>query len=180
MKKIFLIPFFVFSLFTFSSCEKDDSLDPRPLLVNGQFMKIEISKDRIDANDLANAYFGGKLSNPSSNVVRYELFVRVTRVGGELLSEYIPLETITSFPTELQITPAKIEQAYVAFGKDIAPLRNGDSMRFIAYSYDSAGNRAGYGSLSRTVQIEPGYKQAYRFNAKVTTDLNQPVNNYEP
>ena len=180
-KKIYLIPVFIIAMFSLSSCdqEQDDSLDPRPLLVNGQFMRMDILQNRMNANDLANAYFGGPLTNPSHTVVRYELFLRVTR-GGALLSEYIPYDVLTSFPQDLIITPVKIEQAYNDFGLNIAPLRDGDQIRFIAYSYDSAGNKVGYGNLSRTVQVEAGYKQAYRFNFIVTTNLTSTVNNYEP
>jgi hypothetical protein len=63
---------------------------------------------------------------------------------------------------------------------NIGPLKKGDFFRFIAYSYDANGNKAGYSNLSRTVQSVAGYKQAYRFNLVYTDELIQPVNNYLP
>lgn len=180
MKILFYIPILFITLFSFSGCEKDDSLDPRPVIVDGQYMRLDIKQDRMNANDLENAFFGGILTNPSRTVVRYELFVRVTR-GSNLLSEYIPLGSpITSFPTNLRITPADVQQAYVQAGIDIGAIVNGDKMRFIGYSYDASGRKVGYGDLSRTVQAEAAYKQAYRFNTLLTTNLTSPLSNYEP
>lgn len=178
MKKIFLLPIFILTFVSFSSCEKDESLDPRPLFVSGQFMRLDIKRDRLNVND-PNTSFGGPLTNPSNTVVRYELFVRLTR-GGVVQSDYIPYDVLTTFPQELAITPAKIEQAYEAAGQSVAPLANGDAFRFIAYSYDSAGVKRGYYNLSRTVQTNKGYKQAYRFNLILTDNLTAPLNNYEP
>jgi hypothetical protein len=59
MKILFYIPVFLITLVSFSGCEKDDSLDPRPVIVDGQYMRLDIKQDRMDANDLDNAYFGG-------------------------------------------------------------------------------------------------------------------------
>jgi hypothetical protein len=181
MRILFFIPVLLITIFTFSGCEKDDSLDPRPVIVDGQYMRLDIKQDRMDANDIANAYFGGILTNPSRTVVKYELFVRVTR-GSNLLSEYIPLyvDPITTFPIDLRITPSDVQQAYERANIDVGAIVNGDKMRFIGYSYDANGRKVGYGDLSRTVQSVAGYKQAYRFNTLLTTNLTSPLSNYEP
>ena len=182
MKTFFYTTILFFAFISFSGCEKDDSLDPRPVIVDGQFMRLDITTDRMNANDIDNAFFGGRLTNPSGNVVSYELLVRVTR-GDNLLSEYIPLgEPITSFPFDLKITPQQIQLAYEEAGIDVGEIVNGDRFRFIGYSYDAKKNKVGYGNLSRTVQTEPAYKQAYRFNTILTTNLDTPkqLNNYEP
>ncbi len=162
-----------------SSCnqEADPSLDPRPLLVNGQFMRLDIQKDRLDATDLQNTSFGGPLTNPSGTVVRFEMFVRVSRAG-DLISDYLLYDKIYSFPYELSVTPASIEAVYAREGIPLT-LRNADKIRFVTFSYDSSENKVGYTNLSRTVQTEAGYKQAYRFNLQVTDQLEAPVNNYE-
>ncbi len=178
MRKIFFIPVFFLAFICLIGCQKDESLDPRPLLVQGQFMRLDIKRDRLNANDLENTSFGGTLTNPSGTVVRYEMFVRLTR-GGIVQTDYVPYDVLTSLPQELSITPAKIAQAYEIAGHSIAPLANGDFFRFIAYSYDSAGHKVGYGDLSRTVQTNESYKQAYRFNLIVTNQTDD-VNNYEP
>jgi hypothetical protein len=179
MKKIFFIPLFVVILCSALSCEKDDSLDPRPLLVEGQFMRLDITRDRIDFNNLSTSSFGGTLTNPSNTVVRYELFVRWVRAG-ELSSEYIPLyvDPITTFPQELAITAQDVQDAYARIGRTIT-IQQGDIFRFIAYSYDANGRRAGYRDLSATIRGEAAYKQAYKFNTSVETNLTSPINNYQ-
>ena len=177
MKKIFLLPVMLVVLLLFAGCEKDESLDPRPLLVQGQFMRLDITRDRIDANNLETSSFGGILTNPSNDVVRYELLVRLIRSG--FSSEYVPLgDPLTSFPQDLAITAQKVEDAYLAVGTNVT-IQTGDKLRFIGYSYNSQGVRAAYRDLSTTVRAEKGYKQAYRFNTQVETDLEQTVNNYE-
>ena len=173
--KLILLPFMLCILFLTSSCQ-DDSLNPLPVKVAGQYMRLDITRDRIDANDISNSSFGGTLSNPSGNVVRYELFVRRS-VGGIVTSDYIPLQTITTFPYELSVTPAMIAAAY---NIDVSQIGNGEFYRFIAYSYDAAGNKAGYYNLSRTVRVTPTMKEGYRFNTSILTDLNVIYNNYQP
>jgi hypothetical protein len=177
MKKIFFLPVILVVILSFTGCEKDESLDPRPLLVEGQFMRLDITRDRIDFNNIETSSFGGMLSNPSNDVVRYELLVRLVRSGSGI-SEYIPLETLTSFPQDLAITAQKIEDAYAAIGTTVT-VQQGDIFRFIAYSYNSAGVRVAYRDLSATVRSEPGYKQAYKFNTSVEVDLEQAINNYQ-
>lgn len=177
MKKIFFIPLFLVALFSLSSCEKDDSLDPLPLIVEGQYMRLDITRDRIDFNNIATSSFGGMLTNPSHTVVRYELFVRLIRAGA-LSSEYIPLKTITSFPIDLAITAQDVQDAYTQVGTTVN-IQQGDIFRFIAYSYDAKGNRAGYRDLSATIRGEAAYKQAYKFNTSVEVNLTNPINNYQ-
>jgi hypothetical protein len=176
MKKIFFIPF-IAVLFLFSSCEKDDSKDPRPLLVNGQYMRLDMTRPRIDFNNLSTSSFGGLLTNPSNTVVRYELFVRWNRAN-TLSSEYIPLRTITSFPVDLVITAQDVQDAYAAFGMPITIIK-GDEFKFIAYSYDANGVRAAYRDLSATIRGESAYKQAYKFNTLVTDNFTSFYNNYQ-
>ena len=59
------------------SCSKDESLDPRPVLVNGQFVKFDIINKVFDSEDLVNSTFGGVLTAPGNKVVRYRMYVRL-------------------------------------------------------------------------------------------------------
>jgi hypothetical protein len=177
MKTFFYITVLSFAFISFSGCEKDDSLDPRPVIVDGQFMRLDITRRGIDFADLETDSFGGTLTNPSGTVVRYELFVRLLR-GEAFLNEYIPLKTVTTFPFELSITANDIIEAYSAAGI-VTDIRNADKFRFIAYSYDINGNKVGFSNLSRTVQAEAAYKQAYRFTSGVENPISDTYNNYE-
>lgn len=176
MKKLILLPL-LFLAFLSVSCEKDESLDPLPTKEIGQFMRLDITTDRLNFNDVNNTAFGGHLTNPSGTVVRYEMFIRRTNAAGVITGDYVPFLTVNSFPYELAITPAMIA---TSLGLTVADLENGDFYRFIAYSYDAAGNKVGYGNLSRTVQTTKALKQGYRFNTILTDNLTAVVNNYTP
>lgn len=167
MKNFFLIPIFVLTLFTLSSCE-DDSLDPLPVKVNGQFMKldIDINHKQMNLDHIDETYFGGVLSCPSSNVAKFELYVRRTNSSGELTGDYVPLMTISTFPYDLKITPAQLAQA---LGLQVSDLKRGDFFRFYGYSYDASGNVADYRSLASLVRTTRALEQGYRFNTDLST-----------
>lgn len=192
MKRIFILPVLIAFIFSFSGCEKDESLDPRPLLVQGQFMRLDITRQKINIDDIDNSSFGGMLTNPSNDVVKYELLVRLKRayiapddLGNPAVlpfeSDYVALRTITAFPIDLSIVAQDVVDAYAAVGTTINVIR-GDEFYFIAYSYDALGNRIVFRDLSLTVRGEPAYKQAYKFNTLVTTtaNLNGEYTNYKP
>lgn len=160
------------------SCEKDESLDPRPLLNSGQFVRLDITKDRIILSD-TESFFGGLLTNPGNVVIRQEFFIRLTRAGN-VVNDYIPYEVVSSFNSDFFVTREKIVSAFSNAGLSILPLKVGDNFRIIGYSYDKNENKVGYTNLSRTVQSENTYKQAYRFNFIITNSTTQKVNNYEP
>jgi len=169
MKKFFFLPVFIFVAFSFLSCE-DDSLNPLPEKVAGQYMKLDIKTRMMDVNDIANAEFSGTLSNPSGNVVKYELYVRRKDGDGILTGDYVLMQTITSFPYELRITPQMIADTY---GLNLSDLRRSEVYTFFAYSYDAAGNKAGYINLARIIQVTGGMQQGYKFNT--TLDIPFPV-----
>ena len=171
--KIFLSVLFA-GLVSLSSCEKDESLDPLPLKLQGQYVKLDVSSDRLNFSDLPNAYFGGTLSVPSNNVVRYELFVR-RELGSAPTADYKLLTTVTSFPHELKVTPNDIAAALEV---DPSTLQNGDYYRFYAVSYDANGNKAQYRDLSRNIATENTLEQAYRFRTVMTTDMVNVFNIY--
>ena len=158
MKKIFLL---LISLSLLQSCEKDESLDPRPLLVGGQFVRLDITKSKMNFDDIDNTYFGGLLTTPANNVSKYNLYVR--RLNGAVIvpvSDFKLVKVVTSFPLDLKIKPQEIA---VALGLNITDLGKGDVFRFYGESFDANGNRADFYSLSSTVQTTASYKQAYRF-----------------
>lgn len=167
MKKFSILTFIALSLFSFSSCE-DDSKDPLPAKVYGQFVKLDIedSHKQLDYNDIDNTYFGGILSTPSSNIVKFELMIRRTNAAGQLTSDYVPFMTITSFPYDLRITPAMIADA---LDLQISDLKDGEFYRWYGYSYDVNGNVATYRNLSTLNRTVPAVEQGYRFNTELTS-----------
>lgn len=179
MKKLFLLPIFLLVAFSFSSCE-EDHLNPLPEKVAGQYMKLDIKTREMDMKDIENTAFTGTLSNPSGNVVKYELFVR-RRTGGFLTGDYALMQTITSFPHELRITPQMVA---TALNLNVSDLANTDVFTFFAYSYDAQGKKAGYLNLARIIQITAAMEQGYKFNTRLIMnplplDAEVPYDNHQ-
>ena len=165
MKKIFFLIFFI--SIVFSSCQ-NDSLNPLPVINEGQYVKFEINKKELVFDEFATTSFGGRLTDTSGKIVRYELFIRRTNANGYVLNDYVKLQTITSFPYDLYITPTQIA---VALGLSITDLKPSDVFRFQAFSYDANGNKAGYNDLARILQITDTMQQGYKFNTDITLPL---------
>jgi hypothetical protein len=167
MKKSVFLLILLISAFTFHSCEKDESLDPRAQLIPGLYARLDITNKVINPNDFTNSYFGGLLTSPSGKIVKYNLYVRKSDGVGSTNS--VLLKSITTFPYDLKIYASDLQTVLNS------PVENGNNFFFWAESFDKDGNRADYYSLSATVQGAPGMKQAYRFSTTVYDFSNDPV-----
>ncbi len=181
MKKIFLFSILSLTLFSFSSCERDESLDPRPVLIDGNFMRLDITNKKINFDDLTNSYFGGTLTNPGGKAVQYDLSVRRTDTDTNLSGEFVHLRTITTFPYDLKVYAQEIADAV---GVPLSELKKGDVIRFIGVSKDTQGNSTTFYNLSPTIQSNQAfYKEAFRFGTYIVAaaDLNNATpDNYDP
>jgi hypothetical protein len=175
MKKLLIFPFLILVM-SFSSCEKDPSLDPLPTIVPGQFMRLDITKHLLAFAHINDTDFGGMLTNPGGNVVKFELYVRYTTSNGVTAGNYVLLNTISSFPHDLKITPSELA---TALNMNITDFKQGDSFRFLGYSYDANNNKIGYNNLSATVKTQPGMKQAYKFITKLESDSEVAKNTFD-
>jgi hypothetical protein len=169
MKKIFIIPTFILLLFAFSACETQDSLDPRPVINAGQYVRLDITNRLFSIDHLEETVFGGKLTAPGGNVVKYELFVRRANSSGVITGNYVKLLTVTTFPSQLSITP---EMIATALGISAADLQYSDVYRFLGYSYNANGVVADYNNLSATVKTQASMKQGYKFMTTMSQDSN--------
>jgi hypothetical protein len=176
MKKSFYLLILLISSFIYQSCEKDDSLDPRAQLISGQFVRLDITSKVLKSinpappstdltnftqDEVDNSFFGGLLTNPSGNVVKYNLYIRRRDENG-IISQYVPIRTITTFPHNLKITNADIA---AAFNLNTSEIKYAEEYYFYGESFDGNGNKANFFSLSSTVQGAPGMKQGYRFSS---------------
>jgi len=116
IKKIFLL---VLLAFSFQSCEKDESLDPRAQLIPGMYARLNITSKVIKSYDVENSYFGGLLTSPSGTIVKYNLYVK-RRNGFGVASDYGLVQSITSFPHDLKIKIADIATALNVPATDLA------------------------------------------------------------
>ena len=165
MKKIFFIPALLLIFVTFNSCQKDDSLDPRPVIVSGNFVRLDIVRPRLSIDE-SSSTFGGTLTNPGGLAVKYNLYVRRTDPYGTTFDDFHLIKTVTSFPLELALTASDIA---TALGVDVSTLQLGDHYRFYGESFDAAGNRTDYYNLSSAIiNSLASYKEAYRFQGDMT------------
>lgn len=188
MRKILFTICALTILSVLSSCEKDQSLDPRPQLVSGQFVRLELTYDHkyliakssavinpefTDA-EIQDHYFGGMLTNPSGNVKTYNLYVKKVDLYNNS-TEYKLVKTVTSFPYDLRVTLADIASALGLTVNDIKAL---ETFYFYGESFDAKGNRAAFNNLSATVQSAPTMFQGYRFRARTfaKSELLVPAN----
>ena len=152
---------------SFSSCEKDDSLDPRPVKVDGIYVRLDITKKRLNFED-PNTVFGGTLTAPGNNVATYNLYVRRTDQFGNSFGDFKLIKTVTSFPAELALTPTDIA---TALGIPLSDLTFGDNYRFYGEAFDFSNNRSDFYSLSQTIQSNQAfYKEAFRFRTDLTNN----------
>lgn len=164
MKKVFNIIFLIFTFVLLLSCSKDDSLDPRPVLVSGQFVKFDIKNKVFNSQDLANSTFGGILSAPGNKVSTYKVYVRLFD-GLRPSTDFKLLKEVTVFPTDLYFT---VNDIATALQVPVTEISLGDFIGFYGESFDSNGNRSDFSNLSAVIAANSGaYKQAYRFNCSV-------------
>lgn len=178
MKKVYLLPIVILALIGFISCE-DESLSPLPIKVEAQYVILDVEQRSLDFNNLNSTAFIATLSVPSNNVSRYELFTRRRSAGGINTGDLVPLETITSFPHRLVITPEKLASA---LGLSLSDLQDGDTYRFIAFTYGADGTKVGYNDLSATLRNTDTMKQGYRWSTNLSSTLDPlvPFNIYTP
>jgi hypothetical protein len=184
MKKIFIIPVLAILSLSFVSCEKDQSLDPLPVLISGSYVRLDITKKRLNFDDLANTSFGGSLTTPGGQVAKYNLYVRRTDQFGSSFGDFKLVKSITSFPTELNITPQDIA---TALDIPLTEIKFADIYRFYGESFDFAGKRTDFYNLSQTIQSNQAfYKEAFRFGTDVTDTSGMDIgelagfDNYTP
>lgn len=169
MKIFYIIPLFIFSVFLLSSCEKDESLDPNPILDFAPFVRLEISKKLINFNNTDNTFFEAKLVNPSGKVARYNLYVRTSDQFGINTDYVIFKQDITTFPYTLKISTAELAQA---LNIPIESIRDSQNFKFYGESFESNDTKTTYYSLSQTVRQNKASKQAYSFKTQVIAENN--------
>jgi hypothetical protein len=156
MKNIFLILLTII----FISCERDESLDPRPIFIGGNYVRLDISNKVLKYQD-ASVLFGGRLTAPSNNISKYNLYVRKTDLTGAAFEDFKLLKTVTSFPLDLKVSLSEIA---AVLNISETSILNNETFRFYGESFDLEGNRADYSNLSTTIRSNLSfYKPAYRF-----------------
>ena len=176
MKKIYFIFFTIFA-FSFISCSKEDAQDPLPIIVNADFVRLDITNKRLEFQNLSTTSFGGSLTTPNSNIVKYDLYVRRQKTNGVTVSNYIKMLTVIDFPYDLKVTPQLIAEAY---GIPLTDIQSGESYSFLGFATTKQGKIISYNDLSSIVKTQPGLKQGFKFNTDIQTKavFDPNFNNY--
>ncbi len=177
MKKVFFILFIIVNSF-FTSCSKEDALDPLPIIINSDFVRLDITSKRLEFQNFNTTYFGGNLTTPNSNIEKYELYVRRKKTNGVIVSNYVKILTVTSFPYDLKVTPKLIADSY---GIPLSDIQTGESFAFQGFATTKQGKIISYNDLSSVVRTQPGMKQAFRFYTDIQTlnFVDPDFNNYQ-
>lgn len=170
MKNIFINFVIVFTAFISISCEKDESLDPRPVVVPGVYVLLDITSKRFNFDEPNTTYFGGKITAPAGNVSKYVLYVR-QRDNFGYAGDFKVVKTVTQFPFDLKLTPNDIAGA---LGVPLANLKYGDNFRFYGESFATDGTRTDWYSLAAVIQAAPSMKQGYRFITDMSNSSGFP------
>ncbi len=159
MKNIFLL-LIAFTLVTFTSCEDEEKTrvpfgDP----VNPGAM-VTLAKNTlvIDVTNISGTSFDITLDAPSNNVESFDITVR--KVTANVATEYYPLRTVTSFPSDESISAADIA---AALGLDVTDLGAGDRFDFLGTANGTDGSVVTYNDLDADLASEGGQNQGFKF-----------------
>ena len=164
------------------SCDKDESLDPRPVLVSGQFIKFDITSKIFNFVDINNTKFGGLLTTPGNKVKNYKLYVRMSDAVNPA-NDFTLIKEISTFPTDLYFTPQDIA---TTLGIPLSDIKKGNTFEFYGVTFDEAGKRVDLSNLSAVVRANStAYKHGYRFVTAIEDTSNyraidfEVINNWE-
>jgi len=155
-----LLSMLVFS-FAFVACEDEDkeAFNFHSQSENlAPYVRVINNSPIIDATALATAGFEGVVSAPANNVASWDL--SVTKVPGNATAS--PLASITSFPSDVNITGAEIA---AALGISIADMAAGDQLVFTATSTGTDGTTLSFAELAGDLSGQPEQRQAYNFSS---------------
>lgn len=170
MKKLFSILTIALTLVIFTSCEDEDKTrvpfgDP---VQPGAWVIMDVTTPFIDGNDINNAAYEFTLSAPSNNVASYDLEVRRTAFGSSTVTDFVPLRSVTSFPSDERITAQDLADA---FGINVSEVGLGDAYEFVASSTGTDGSIVNVNNASQDIVSESGQKAAYSFSALIVCPL---------
>lgn len=162
-------------LILISSCEDEDK---DPLFVDADVNNfapyvrlLPPSSNIFDISQIADASYKGTLETPTDNVASWS--VSVNRVSGGIQSETVFLRTISSFPSELEITSQAIA---TALNISVDDLMAGDNIQFIGSSLGTNGTELTFDDISGNITGQPAQFQSYEFNIIVgCPELTEPI-----
>jgi len=170
--KIILASGIVLALF--SSC-KDESKDPHFVELDDNnsapYVRLVSSTSLFDISKISEESYTGTLSAPANNVESWS--VSVYRISGGISSDTIPLQTITSFPSDIEITTTEIADA---LDISIDDFSAGDSVNFLGTSIGTNDVVLTIDELSGPVSGQAEQNQSYDFGVTIgCPETDEPI-----
>jgi len=180
MKKINIYIIVSFVAILFASCEDNDKSPlVLPIAENGSFVTLtspNVIFDLVSIQNGEETTVNGLLGAPTPNVARYDL--EVQRISQGTASDFVPVFSTETFPSELVVTPGDVAEA---IGVAVEDLLAGDRFEFRATSTDFNGNITTFANLDPDLQAETGQRQAYSFTSFIScpVDITEIEGTYE-
>lgn len=157
------------------SCEK-------PMLVTiddiprGIFVTLELENNNINSGDVEGTPIAGTFDAPASNVAKHDIFVKRIYDRGESETDYVFLESVTSFPYEFSVSGNELADL---FGVPLEEIF-GNFFEFDCEATGLNGQLASWDNLDSDLVGSPQQLQGFRFRGAVVcpSDPNVIVGTY--
>ncbi|WP_281542653.1 hypothetical protein [Maribacter aestuarii] len=144
-----------------TSCEDEDK-NPLNLLElddsKAPYVRILVEETIVAAGDIASSSLVANVDALENNVASWEL--AVSRESGGVVSDTVPLTTITSFPSQLSIPYTEIAGA---LGISTDEISGGDFIRFLGTATGTDGTVVTFDNFSPNITGQPEQRQAFNF-----------------
>jgi hypothetical protein len=157
------------------SCEKPMlvTLDDLP---RGIYVTLDLANSNINSGNVEGTPISGTFDAPAHNVAKHDIYVKRIYDQGASESDYIFLESVTSFPYEFSVSGTELA---TLFGVDLEEIF-GNFFQFNCEATGVNGQLATWDNLDSDLVGSPEQLQGFRFRAAVVcpSDPNVIVGTY--
>jgi hypothetical protein len=157
------------------SCKKEMlvTIDDIP---RGIYVTFELENSNINSEDIEGTPIYGTFNAPASNVARHDIYVKRIYDRGDSETDFVFLESVTSFPYEFSVTGSELASL---FNVDVEEIF-GNFFQFNCEATGLNGQVATWDNLDSDLVGSTGQLQGFRFRAAVIcpSDPNVIVGTY--
>jgi hypothetical protein len=157
------------------ACKEPMLIDPADV-PRGIFVTLVLDNSNINSADIANTPISGTFDAPAHNVASHAIYVKRIYDRGESESDYLLLESITTFPSEFSVNGNELA---ALFGVPVEETF-GSFYQFNCEATGTNGEVATYENLHSDLVGSPEQLQGFRFRGAVVcpSDPNVIVGTY--
>lgn len=169
MKLFRYLTIIILAAFTYS-CQEPMLVSPDDV-DRGIYVTLVLDNNNINSGDIDNTPIAGTFDTPANNVASHEIYVKRIYDQGESESDYMLLETITSFPAEFSVDGYELA---AFFGLDIEEIY-GNFFQFNCEATGTNGQVATYDDLQNDLIGSGEQLQGFRFRGAVVCPSDPDV-----